>query len=83
MMPAKSSCPLGWKTGYSGILTTTYYGYHKSEYTCMDNDAEYIEGTRSNNYNGKLFSPVKTVCGSLPCPPYISGTVVDCAVCTK
>ncbi|KAK3084235.1 hypothetical protein FSP39_010426 [Pinctada imbricata] len=83
MVPAKSSCPVGWKTQYNGILTTNSDDFHKSEYTCMDNDAEYIEGKRLNDDDGKLFYPVKAVCGSLPCPPYISGAFVECAVCTK
>ncbi|KAK3084799.1 hypothetical protein FSP39_019250 [Pinctada imbricata] len=83
LMPAKTSCPSGWKTEYSGILTTNSDDFHKSEYTCMDNDPEYIEGTRIDNFDGKLFYPVRTVCGSLPCPPYKNGTFVECAVCTK
>ncbi|KAK3083770.1 hypothetical protein FSP39_002887 [Pinctada imbricata] len=83
MVPAKSSCPTGWKIQYTVFLTTHYDGFQKSEYICTDNDPEYIEGTRINNFDGKLFYPVKTVCGSLPCPPYTNGTIVKCAVCTK
>jgi hypothetical protein len=30
-----------------------------------------------------LFYPVKTQCGSLPCPPYINDKYVTCVVCTK
>ncbi|KAK3083890.1 hypothetical protein FSP39_004808 [Pinctada imbricata] len=84
MMPAKATCPAGWKRQYYGILTATHDGQHaSSEYTCMDDDPEYVEGSRSHNDDGKLFYPVKFVCGSLPCPPYTNGAFVECAICTR
>ncbi|XP_061178102.1 short-chain collagen C4-like [Saccostrea echinata] len=81
MIPAKRSCPTGWSKQYSGILTANSYGYDKSEYLCVDEDPDFVERSRQNE-EGKLFYTVKTVCGSLPCPPYKNATVVSCVVCT-
>lgn len=53
-----------------------------SEYACVDKATEAIAGG-SKDENGKLFYPVKTVCGSLKCPPYIPNTDVLCVICTK
>ena len=36
-----------------------------------------------DNKNGALFYPVEAVCGSLPCPRYVNGWELTCAVCTK
>ena len=53
-----------------------------SEYACVDKDAEAMAGG-STDQNGVLFYAVKTVCGSLKCPPYSANTDVPCVVCTK
>ncbi|XP_061178229.1 short-chain collagen C4-like [Saccostrea echinata] len=81
MIPAKRSCPTGWTKQYSGLLTANYYKYSKLEYLCVDEDPDSVERSRQNE-NGRLFYPVKTVCGSLPCPPYKNSTMVSCVVCT-
>ncbi|XP_062572588.1 short-chain collagen C4-like [Saccostrea cucullata] len=81
MIPAKQSCPTGWSKQYSGLLTSNYYSYSTLEYLCVDEDPDFIERSRQNE-NGRLFYPVKTVCGSLPCPPYKNDSLVSCVVCT-
>ena len=82
MLPAKNSCPSGWSTAYYGYLMAEK-SHHKgrSMYVCVDHNAE-PTGNSSNN-NGNLFYPVEAVCGSLPCPPYVNGRELTCAVCTK
>jgi hypothetical protein len=83
MIPGKSSCPSGWRKQYSGYLCANYYGHPAaSEYACLDNDPQYFEGRRQDS-NGKLFYPALTVCGSLPCPPYINSKYLTCVVCSK
>lgn len=82
MIPGKRSCPNHWQKQYTGILTASWYDYQVSEYLCIDEDPDYIEGSRRND-NGRLFYPVKTVCGSLPCPPYENGNLLPCVVCSK
>lgn len=82
MIPGKRSCPIHWQKQYTGILTANWYDYQESEYLCIDEDPDYVEGSRRNE-NGRLFYPVKTVCGSLPCPPYENGNLLTCVVCSK
>lgn len=82
MIPGKRSCPIHWQKQYTGILTANWYDYQESEYLCIDEDPDYVEGSRRNE-NGRLFYPVKTVCGSLPCPPYENGNLLSCVVCSK
>jgi hypothetical protein len=86
MVPAKATCPTGWAMQYSGFLTSenTGTGWHPSEYLCLHQDAEYMtEGARQHDHNGRLFYPVKAVCGSLPCPPYENGQYLTCVVCSQ
>ncbi|CAC5364263.1 unnamed protein product [Mytilus coruscus] len=74
----RKTCYNGWTKEYEGILMSGYYGHAAaSEYACVDRDTEAIAGG-SNNENGNLSHPVKTVCGSLKCPPYTADTEVLC-----
>lgn len=81
MIPGKRSCPVHWRKQYSGILTADRYKYHVSEYLCLDDNPDAIEGSE-NDDNGRLFYPVRTICGSLPCPPYRQHNLVSCVVCS-
>ncbi|XP_063447189.1 short-chain collagen C4-like [Mytilus trossulus] len=83
MIPAKTSCPSLWKRQYNGFLCANWHGHSgASEYACIDYDGEYIEGKRENQ-DGKLFYPVVSECGSLPCPPYVNAKYMVCVVCSK
>ena len=83
MMPARNDCPSGWTEEYHGYLMTEYYNHKKQrDYICVDEDAEYVPGTKTNK-NSALLYPVEGVCGSLPCKPYVNGRELTCAVCTK
>ncbi|XP_052084163.1 short-chain collagen C4-like isoform X2 [Mytilus californianus] len=83
IIPGRETCYKGWTKEYSGILMAGKYDHSaSSEYACVDNDAEAISGD-SKDENGILFYPVKTVCGSLKCPPYKQDTEVLCVVCSK
>ena len=82
MIPAKNSCPSGWTRQYGGILCADYHGYSASEYVCIDEDPQYFEGRRQN-LDGRLFYPALTVCGSLPCPPYVNSKYVACSLCSR
>ena len=82
MIPGRNACYDGWSVEYTGYLVA---GYHTdaaaSEYVCLDGDPEVIAG-RQSDQNGKLFYPTESVCGSLPCPPYVVGRELTCVVCT-
>ncbi|XP_061195593.1 short-chain collagen C4-like [Saccostrea echinata] len=81
MIPGKLTCPVGWVKQYQGFLTSNSYTEQKSEYLCLDDNPDFFERSGANE-NGKLFYPVVTVCGTLPCPPYKNGTYVPCSLCT-
>ena len=83
VMPARNDCPSGWTEEYHGYLMTGYYNHKKQrDYLCVDEDVEYVPGTKANKH-GALLYPVEGVCGSLPCKPYVNGRELTCAVCTK
>ncbi|XP_071133217.1 uncharacterized protein [Mytilus edulis] len=83
MIPGKNSCPATWKKQYGGFLCANHYGHAgASEYSCVDENPQYFEGSRQN-LDGKLFFPVITVCGSLPCPPYENSKYLKCVVCSR
>lgn len=54
MIPGKRSCPIHWQKQYTGILTANWYDYQESEYLCIDEDPDYVEGSRRNE-NGDCF----------------------------
>lgn len=80
MIPAKDRCYSGWHLEYRGYLMTQHHSQAASNYACMDAHPEKI-GSYSNQ-NGRLFYPVESICGSLPCPPYVNYRELTCAVCT-
>lgn len=83
MIPAKLSCPHNWIVQYKGFLSAERSDYSGSDYICVALDAEYFEGTRAVNADGRLIFPVRAKCGSLPCPPYTDDQYVSCVVCSK
>ncbi|PVD29533.1 hypothetical protein C0Q70_08784 [Pomacea canaliculata] len=83
MIPATTVCPAGWTSEYSGWLMAGYPGHNAaSEFICVNSKMEERTGSEQNN-NGKLLYYTATVCGSLPCPPYVTGKRVTCVVCSK
>ena len=57
MVPAKLTCPQNWTLQYHSYLGASYYLDQASEFICIDNDPEYIEGSRQLNNNGLLIYP--------------------------
>ncbi|XP_045162545.2 uncharacterized protein LOC123527260 [Mercenaria mercenaria] len=82
MLPGRNDCYQGWTLEYHGRLVAGYYDHPAaSEYVCLDEHPESIEGGNANE-NGKLFYSVEGRCGSLKCPPYVNGRELTCAVCS-
>ena len=83
MIPGKASCYDGWTLQYHGDLVA---GNHAdkaaTQYICLDEHYETLTAGQ-DNHDGKLFYPVKAMCGSLACPPYHNNRYLTCAVCTK
>ena len=84
MVPVKSQCPPTWTREYYGYLTAERATHRRSKYSCVDVSSEAIGGTVANT-NGALFYHVITNCGAdgVPCPPFVDGSALSCAVCTK
>ncbi|VDI27246.1 Hypothetical predicted protein [Mytilus galloprovincialis] len=86
MIPGKSECPWTWKREFYGRLAAGGDSGHgivaASEYVCVDYSPIALEGGLADE-NGKLFVPVKAVCGTLRCPPYKNNAFLTCAVCSK
>jgi hypothetical protein len=83
MVPARNVCHEGWTLEYQGYLMA---GHHKhqtpTEYTCID-EAPEADPAGFRDEPGKLFYQVEAQCGSLPCPNYVAGRELTCAVCTR
>ncbi|PVD29532.1 hypothetical protein C0Q70_08783 [Pomacea canaliculata] len=83
MIPATTVCPAGWTSEYSGWLMGGNPPHNAaSEFICVDFLMEERIASEEN-LNGKLLFYTSTLCGSLPCPPYVSGKRVTCVVCSK
>ena len=83
MIPGRNICPSGWTLEYKGYLMSGSYAHQgRTQFICVDANPEGTTGSH-NNENGALLYFVDSDCGSLPCPPYVHGKELTCAVCTK
>ena len=85
MMPGTNLCNEGWTTEYVGQISTarTHDSYHRTEFICMDDDAEKSLYSSPDNDNGAIFVPAQVICGSLPCTPYVEDKDLLCVVCSR
>ncbi|XP_069134510.1 uncharacterized protein [Argopecten irradians] len=84
MIPARTTCYSGWTKAYSGSLAAGEYTHNAaSQYVCVDEHAQPLDGGADTNDNGKLFFAVRAQCGSLRCPPYEQNKYLSCVVCMK
>ncbi|XP_035685935.1 uncharacterized protein LOC118422453 isoform X2 [Branchiostoma floridae] len=82
MIPAKMSCPTGWIQEYSGYLMAAKYSHRRTDFVCVDVEAQHEDGGDANN-NGALLYLVEGRCNyNLPCPPYVNGRELTCVVCS-
>ncbi|WP_411016718.1 hypothetical protein, partial [Salmonella sp. s51944] len=85
MIPARNICPGSeWTREYYGHLMTAYNGHKRTEFICIDRNAESVHHT-AFNVNEALLYPVEGRCsssGGIPCGPYVNGYELTCAVCT-
>ncbi|XP_062576157.1 short-chain collagen C4-like [Saccostrea cucullata] len=83
VIPARNVCYDDWHLEYSGYLMSNAHRHPgESEYICVDAHPDVIPNSSSNT-NGAVLYMVETVCRSLPCPPYVAGRELTCAVCSK
>ena len=85
MIPGTNVCHEGWTTEYIGQVSTTrtHDDHYRTEFVCMDDDAEMTANSSPDNHNGVLFYPTQVICGSLPCIPYVEDNDLLCVVCSR
>ncbi|KAI8520759.1 hypothetical protein Bbelb_005130 [Branchiostoma belcheri] len=82
MIPAKKTCPPGWTSEYFGYLMAERYNHRRTDFVCVDVEAQHLEAGASNN-NGALLYQVEGRCNyNLHCPPYVNGRELTCVVCS-
>lgn len=83
MVPARNACFNGWHLEYNGYLMSNAHRHiGESDYICVDSHPDVIPNSQ-NNTNGAVLYMVESVCLGLPCPPYVAGRELTCAVCSK
>ena len=85
MMPGTNLCDEGWTTEYVGYIAAErdHTAHHRSEFICVDDDAEPSDRSNPIDQNGVLLQPTQTICGSLPCLPYVKNKDLLCVVCSR
>ncbi|CAG2254072.1 unnamed protein product [Mytilus edulis] len=82
-IPGRKTCYKDWNAEYNGYLMASHNDYKRTDYACIDVNAEPFDNKSASDENGALFYPIRTSCGSLRCPPYKADADVFCVVCTK
>ena len=83
MMPGTNLCNEGWSTEYAGQISAAADDYQRSEFICLDDDAEPTHGSSPTIHYGVTLFSAETACGSLPCLPYLNAKDLLCVVCTR
>ena len=84
MIPGTNLCNEGWTTEYVGQIASEHSGgtNHRSEFICLDEDAEMTAYSSPNQDNGAILHTTQVICGSLPCIPYVEDKDLLCVVCS-
>ena len=84
MIPAKTSCPSGWRKEYAGYLMASYRGTGRGRTTfeCIDQNPQTVPGQAADT-DGARIHHVEASCNGMPCPPYDPQKELTCAVCSK
>ncbi|XP_071819132.1 uncharacterized protein [Apostichopus japonicus] len=91
VIPGRNNCLTDnnarlWNMEYTGYLMAPGFRYQRAEYICVDSAPETRAGSHGNENDSTLYV-VESRCSStanegIPCPPYIDGYELTCAVCT-
>ncbi|OWF55151.1 hypothetical protein KP79_PYT14523 [Mizuhopecten yessoensis] len=83
MIPGRAQCYPDWVKAYRGVLSAGSVGSPSpTPYACVDENPQALTGGGITNSEGRLLYQVRTVCGSLQCPPFENDKVLSC-VCLK
>lgn len=84
MVPGTNKCPASSTLQYYGYLSTDQDNMQaQSEFVCLDAAPEDRVGSDVDYGTSGWFEYTVTVCGSLPCPPYVPDKILMCAVCSQ
>ncbi|CAG2232275.1 unnamed protein product [Mytilus edulis] len=83
IVPGRKTCYKDWNVEYKGYLMANHYSQKRTDYACVDVNAEPFDNKSSYEGNSVFFYPIRTRCGSLRCPPYNAEADIYCVVCTK
>ncbi|VDH98203.1 Hypothetical predicted protein [Mytilus galloprovincialis] len=83
IVPGRKTCYKDWNVEYKGYLMASLYYQCRTDYACVDVNAEPFDNRSSHEARSVHFYPIRTGCGSLRCPPYTADADVYCVVCTK
>ena len=79
-------CPSGWSREYYGYMMSEERNSNRQARStiCVDVNAEAVPGSgTSTNPSLTYLMSVECTNSELPCPPYVDGRILSCAVCTK
>ena len=83
MVPGRNLCDDGWKTEYTGYLAGGRSSDYRTEFICIDSEAESNpQGNNDEDDDAEIF-PAQSRCGALPCGPYEDFRDLRCAVCSR
>lgn len=82
MIPAKTTCPIGWTREYYGYLMSANVGSHHTMFECISRGAESLPGSQ-NDMPGGQFWHVEADCTGFGCPSYDIEKELTCVVCSK
>ena len=84
MIPAKVSCPDSFTLEYSGyMMSAAYTNKNSKDYACVDQNADTMLSSNEDTKGALLYFVSANKDNSfLPCPPYVHGIPITCAVCT-
>ena len=85
MQPAKYSCPSGWHSEYHGYLFSDALRSSRGgrkDTICVDLNAQAVPGSAANT-NPAIAAMMRATCTGLNCPPYKTGGLLTCSVCSR
>ena len=80
-VPGTTECPSGWTLEYKGFLMAESSARFRTEFICVDEDAESTRSSSRRSTIGTL-NYVESMCGTLNCTIFKAHYEMACAVCT-
>lgn len=83
--PGRTDCPPNFELAYGGYLFAAHYSHQKSNWICIDQEAEGLSGTSSSSQ--AMWYPTEIHCSGMRCGSdegsYVADRELACAVCVS